>query len=375
MSNIPNYEQWGQLNDYLNSIAVSLGSQVDTSTWAGVQKAVRMGLAPDLFPVGTQLKVNHSVYGERLYDVIAHDHFESADDSNAHTMTLICHDAIVSLPFDASEAFYYAEKELPAGTYNFTLPTGLGKWSQGTYQFTLTQAVPQGGRLAINGNATTDITACKLASYASPSDTSQIVNVNITSGNGGTSLGKFGDELNIIDRVSYGSDNYKESPIRQFLNSELAAGSMWTPQTKYDRISVWMRTNDGFLRGLDDDFVSVIGKVIVPCAANKSYESVDSSVTVGSKYILEDKFYLLSQKEIFDSAYEIVDDDSSVIDYYKQSSAEERIKYLDGAAIAWTLRSAYHNNSSSYKRVVTTGTFGAQYAVYSSGICPVCNIV
>ena len=135
MSNIPNYEQWAKMNDYLNSIATSLGSKVDTSTWAGVQKAVRLGLAPDLFPIGTQLSVNHSVYGTHLYNVVAHDYFKSVHDENAHTMTLMCHDTIGNIQFDSSEAFYYAENGLPAGTYNFTISSDYGSWKAGTCTF------------------------------------------------------------------------------------------------------------------------------------------------------------------------------------------------------------------------------------------------
>ena len=93
---LPHAEQFDLMNENLSKIANALAMDMDISTWAGIQKAVRVGVAPDLIPVGTQLAVDHSVYGTHLYDVVAHNYFKSAHDKNAHTMTLMCHDALGS---------------------------------------------------------------------------------------------------------------------------------------------------------------------------------------------------------------------------------------------------------------------------------------
>ena len=224
----PNSQQFDLMNENLAKIAKAVGSQVDITTWAGIQKAVRAGIAPDILPVGTQLLVKHSVYGEHLYDVVAHDYLKSVHDENAHTMTLLCHDQIAAIQFDSMEAFYYAEAELPAGTYNFTLATAYSSWAAGTYQFTLTQALPKGGQLAISGYADAAMTSRQVRAYANQTTTTATESVAITSGNGGTSLGTFGTELNHSHRVSYGSNNYKESAIRQMLNSsaQVAYGNL-----------------------------------------------------------------------------------------------------------------------------------------------------
>ena len=145
---LPNASQFDLMNENLAKIANAIASDIDTSTWAGIQKAVRAGVAPDLFPIGTQLPVNHG--GKQyLYDVVAHDYFKSAHDKNAHTMTIMCHDVMDKLQFDAREAFYCFEDEegaeLGEGTYNFTLANTYGSWEKGTYQFTLTSSVPVGG--------------------------------------------------------------------------------------------------------------------------------------------------------------------------------------------------------------------------------------
>ena len=84
--NIPNKDQWQKMNEHLSNIAGALGTEIDVSTWAGVQKAVRAGVAPTLFPIGTQFSVDHTVYGTRLYDVVAHDYFKSAKDNAVQDM-------------------------------------------------------------------------------------------------------------------------------------------------------------------------------------------------------------------------------------------------------------------------------------------------
>lgn len=376
MSNIINHEQWGKMNDYLHSIAVSLGSTVDVSTWEGVQKAVRMGLAPDLFPIGTQLKVNHGVYGEQLYDVVAHDYLKSAKDENAHTMTLMSHGVLPGVQYDAPEAFYYAENELPAGTYNFTISTSYVSWSVGTYQFILTKALPKGGQLVIGGNSDVAITSMQVRAYVDRTTTQVSESANITQGNGGTNLGTFGNELNHIHRISYGSDNYKESAFRQFLNSSAVAGSVWTPQTKFDRPPSWVNSLTGFLNGLDEDFLSVIGEVIVPCSANNTYESPDSATTKGEKYTVVDRFCLASQKEIFGNSTESVADNSVQFPSYKGANATDYIKYRDGSAAAWRLRTSLGWNSHDTCFVTMRGEIAnGSASVFNGGGAPVCTIV
>ena len=375
MSNIINHEQWGKMNDYLHSIAVSLGSTVDVSTWEGVQKAVRMGLAPDLFPIGSQLSVNHSVYGTMMYDVVAHDYFKSAKDENAHTMTLMSHDTLPYIQFDSPEAFYYAENELPAGTYNFTIGSSHASWEKGTYQFTLTKALPKGGQLRIMGDFYTVITELKVGAYASRTTTTITEECGIIVGSGGTPLGTFGKELNEIRRVSYGSNNYKESAVRQFLNSNDGAGDVWVPLTKFTRPPSWVTTLAGFMGGLDSDFLDIVGKVIVPCSANTSYESPDSTTTKGAKYTVADKFYLPSHTEMFGTTIGVYDG-SVLFPYYEGATNADRIKYKAGAIARYRTRTADLDSASHTRAVNTDGGpmryFASNGDVY---IAPVCTIV
>lgn len=374
---LPTKEQMDVMNENLAKIAKAVGSQVDISTWEGIQKAVRSGIAKDILPVGSQLAVNHSVYGTRLFDVVAHDYLKSVHDENAHTMTIQQHDLLPGTQFDAPEAFYYAETQLAAGTYNVILATAYGGWAAGTYQFTLTQAVPAGGQLSINGYESTAITSLKVQSFTNRTTNTATESVAITSGSGGTNLGTFGEgAINSIHHVSYGSNNYKESAMRQFLNSSAAAGSVWTPQTKFDRPPSWQTSLAGYKAGLDQDFLAVVGKVVLPCSANNIYEAPDSSIAKGAKYTLNDEFYLASRAEIFGS--HDVNDDTVLFPFYEGAGNADRIKYRDGSAADWWLRTPHSGNAYYVRIVYSDGTLdssSASNAYTAVAIAPVCTIV
>lgn len=370
---LPTKEQMDTMNENLGKIAAAVGSQVDISTWEGIQKAVRSGIAKDILPVGTQLAVNHSVYGTRLFDVVAHDYLKSVHDENAHTMTIQQHDLLPGTQFDAPEAFYYADAALAAGTYNFTLAEAYSSWAAGTYQFTLTQTLPQGGQLAISGYADAAMTSRQVRAYANQTTTTVTESVAITSGSGGTSLGTFGVELNHSQRVSYGSNNYKESAMRQFLGSSAAVGSVWTPQTKFDRPPSWQTSLAGYKAGLDQDFLAVVGKVVLPCSANNIYEAPDSSITKGTAYTLNDEFYLASRAEIFGS--HDVNDGTVLFPFYEGAGNADRIKYRDGSAAIWWLGTPYSGDAYNVRLVASDGTVSGNVATIAHGLAPACTIV
>lgn len=363
-----------ELVDAIKLLAITQGAAPEFTSWKQIQTAIANGYGPKYFPVGSQLAVNHSVYGTRLFDVVAHDYLKSVHDENAHTMTIQQHDLLPTIQFDGSEAFYYAEAELPAGTYNFTLATAYSSWAAGTYQFTLTKPVPKGGQLAISGYADAAMTARQVRSYANQTTTTATESVAITAGSGGTNLGTFGEGLNNSQRVSYGSNNYKESAMRQFLNSSADAGSVWTPQTKFDRPPSWLTSLAGYKNGLDQDFLAVVGKVVLPCSANNTYEAPDSSIAKDAKYTLNDEFYIASVREIFNLNWDVADD-SKVFPFYEGAGTADNIKYRDGSAANWWLRTPHSRYAYSMRVVLSDGTASVNYVVYTSGLAPACTIV
>ena len=370
----PNSAQFDEMNKHLARIASAVGSHVDISTWGGIQKAVRAGIAPDVLPIGTVLSTTHDHYGTIYWNVVAHDYFKSVHNENAHTMTLLCQSSLGNIQFDEREAFYYAEDTLPAGTYNFTLDTTYSNWTAGTYQFTLTKPVPKGGVLVIWGYSTTPLSQLPILSYEANDITSITETTSITLGKGGVSLGTFGVELNHTQRVSTGSNNYKESAIRQFLNS--AANSMywWIPLTKFDRPPN-NRSPFGFAHGFDNEFLSCVGTVTVPCAANSRYESPDSTVTAGEKYTVADRFYLASQAELGGIKDDVAPDDSLVFPYFKDATNADRIKYTDGAVTSWWTRSANRWSPNISHAITSVGVADHATVSFEIGLVPACTIV
>lgn len=371
---LPHADQFEQMNENLKRIAAAIGSNHDLSTWEGIQRAVRVGIAPSLMPTGTQLLVKHSVYGDMLYDVVAHDHYKSPYDANAHTMTLMCHDAIGWMQYDAPEAFYDGDT-LDVGTYHFTVPSTHESLAAGTYQFTVNVKPSRDVNYTIeeeldDANNPTGVFRVRVLGTAS-----YTLTYKLTLGNEGTNLGTLGVELNHTRRVYGGSDNYRESAIRQFLNSNAEANNVWVAQTKYDIEPNWAGSKAGFLKGLDAEFLAVVGEVIVPCATNTSYEGTDSTVTIGETYTLTDKFYLPSMQEIIGTHKSYMDDGTSQFPYYEGSTEVDRIKYISNSAVSWWTRSPYKTLTGVVGDITLEGKASNHYPQYNFGIVPVCTIV
>ena len=357
----------------------------DPATWSGIRSIVRAGKAAEYFiPHGTQLAAEKSGAG-LVFDVLGIDHDTPSSTRYTHSMTLQLHDQFpTAMQFDAPEAFYYCEEGLAAGTYYFTIDSTYDPTNNdlSAYQFTLTQSVPAGGQLTfpwLSGKAS----AVKVISFASATSTSAIEQVSVVEGTDGQYLGNLtvvGDlthNLNSVHRVRFGSNRYKDSAIRQWLNSSAAAGSVWTPQTKWDRPPTWVATVDGFMYGMDADFLSAIGKTHIITARN--------TVCDGGGYDeMDDYFFLISRSEIY-AGNEI----ASVIegepypyysDYSDLSAAgtgadSNRVKYYGATAWYWWSRSPILGDGSGVRNIPRTGGLGSGLAYHAPGVAPACNII
>lgn len=336
----------------------------------------RAPLAPRILPVGSVIEINHSVYGKKPWAVLGHDIHKNAHNPNGHTMTIGAIPVLGNVQFDAPEALFYANDALDAGTYCFTTD-GYDRWVAGTYRFTLTQAVPKGGQIRISDPYPHQgaLTLAKVSTYSSRTATSAIEsNIAIASGSEGTSLGITGEgNLNHIQRVAYGSNNYKESAMRQFLNSSAAAGSVWTPQTNFDVPPSWMNNTDGFLNGMDSDLLGVVCDTVVKCGSNNVYEAPDSSVTKDGTYTVNDKFFLLSNREI--GFTNDIDDGSVLLPYYIGATNADRIKYnASGVAAIWWERTPNSGSANNVRRLSADGSLHFSTAGGAVGLAPACAI-
>lgn len=358
---------------------------ITPSDWEDVRKVVRSDLHNTAFNIREQFVSQRNGTG-LVWDVIGKNHDTPTDPQFNKSMTLQLHDQFpTALQFDAPEAFYYCETELPAGTYHFVIDSTYDATynNYSSYQFTLTQAVPAGGQLTFSWGYNAQASAAKVSSFASGSSATAIESVSVTSGTGGQGLGTltmagdFTNNLNSIHRVRYGSNNYKESAIRQWLNSSAAAGSVWKPQTKWDRPPAWAATTAGFMNGMDADFLAVIGKTHIVVSRNTVCDG-------GGFDEMDDYFFLLSRREVY-TGNEV----ASVIEgepypYYSDYSDlsapstgadSNRIKYRGGTAQYWWLRTPYSGYGYFVRIVGPTGKLYDSGASASHGVAPACNII
>ena len=130
----------------------------------------------------------------------------------------------------------------------------------------------------------------------------------------------------------------------------------------------------GYKNGLDQDFLAVVGKVVLPCSANNIYEAPDNSIIKGTKYTLNDEFYLASAREIFNTNLDVADD-SKVFPFYEGAGNADRIKYRDGSAAYWWLRTPVSGYANGVRLVHSDGTMYGNVAGNAYGLAPACSIV
>lgn len=367
-----------QTNVFLAAIASKDGGS-GIRDWATVQAIVRAGLAPKVFTVGDQLECQRD--GVTLaWDIIGLDCDTPVNPSLTHSMTLQLHDGWKTLQFGAPEALYYCETELAAGTYNFALLAGYDAAYGGgkTYSFTLANAVPAGGVIMFPWGYQKQAAEIKISTYASRESTTVLESVSVTEGSDGTSLGTADGNsanMNHTHRIRYGSNKYSTSAMRQLLGSDAAAGKVWTPQTIFDRPPSWAATQNGFLAGLDPDFLAVVADVKKRTALN--------TITDGGGY--EDtveKFFLLSRSEVYAGLENSVNEGepypyyADFSDLSAAGSGEDgnRIKYMDGVAKYWWLRSPYASYANTVRIVTPSGTLNCNSASTAHACAPACTI-
>ena len=169
------------------------------------------------------------------------------------------------------------------------------------------------------------------------------------------------------DIASKGNNRYAYSGIRQYLNSDKAAGEWWTAQHSTDTAPDYATTKAGFMSRLDSNFLSVIGKT--------KYRVAKNTITDGGGYEdLEDFFYLPSKMEVGLGTENGISE-GALFPYF--DSADKRIKnYGSNTQVQWWLRTP--QNGVSYNTVVTGYSTGSTYIANSKSnfnIAPVCNII
>ncbi len=284
-------------------------------------------------------------------------------DSTAKVVTLCMHDVLPDdMQFEPPQALMYCEDGLAAGSYTF-------KWDSVQCYFTLTQAIPAGGQLRATNS--------EYQTYASQSATAQIESGTVSTEaiDGATNLGQTGTgNLNHHERVNLGSNNFGESGILQWLNSDSPANTPMPRLTKFSR--PYVPTKAGFKAGLDADFLACIQDTVWKCSANKTYEcpaSLGGIAQRNNPYTVTAKFALASDMEVF-GEYEGVQDGGTVWDLYVDAEATDRIKYYNNTARDWGLRSPDRYNTRYVHYVNTSGMSNYYKNTLSFGVAVACKI-
>lgn len=330
-------------------------------SWSDLQQLVREGVHEKVIEVGDQLIAEYDGV-EYLIDVIGINHDIPSDPQYTNSLTLQFHDCIMNCQFDAPEWLFYADAELVAGTYYF-----YDSYNSANYEFTTAQSVPLGGSIDVSGWGDSQ-NPTEVKTYDASGVLLETLPVTVSAT--GTEL----TTCNDLRRVRYGSNNYLESNIREFLNSEEDT-FQFDKQTVYDRASASSPySGAGFLKNLDPELRAVIGPV------NK--QVIRNTVTDGGgQDLFSDTVFLLSRKEVYGGDEGDVTGEAPYA-YYQALAAspttgdlDGRIKYLSGSARYWWLRSPDPAYSYYPRLVYTTGSIYYGYgAYYALGLAPACTI-
>lgn len=308
--------------------------------------------------------------------------------------------------FCQSQLLYYAKDGLPAGKYRLTLDHGgyNGSTAQdGTYMFTLTQPIPAGGGLRHSAigvhNATLTqalITGGTFTTYGVQPERTELekgIATALWDNSDCVDLGVFTDKertyyvedasiviggttytgkRNFCGRQAYGSNRWRDSAHRQWLNSDApavpsgdsAVSYWWKPATVFDRVPSGAK-KAGFLYGLDPDFVKSLGEVEVKTklhGADKVNE-VDHDITL-------DRVFFQSQTDVFGGT----SSEGSQLEYWKDATNADRIKYHNDTARYWWLRTPYSAYAGYVCNVHTSGVLSHNIALSNFGVVPACCI-
>lgn len=368
-TNFPRESTMREISDTLHAMSFI---QMDDTKFSDVKKIIRSGFGRKAFPIGTKLRKNHSVFGGIDITVVGHDQIKSPYDPDLPTMTLLMEYAIDGYELCNSQALYYCAEPLSPGNYYFTLPSGYDEPNGGgkSIQFTTTKQIPSGGIIVFDWRYNTQATSCQIRTYNNQKENSPIETLNVSEGRSGTNLGIADGSvknMNSIRCARYGNNNYKESPLRQWLGSTEKADKWWTPQTIFS-LRPKYSNQDGFLAGFDDDFLSAIAPVDVTTATNYLYE-VNGETS--SKYTTRDIVFLPSITEITGVGNGSVTE-GVTFEFYNSKYNASTVKYdisSKSTPIMWWFRSPYVSDDNRSRYVAVDGTRAVHYSSQVYGVC------
>lgn len=364
---------------YLAMIAEGKRAELYTSMTqiASIVRSSTLEQIEQLFPIGDQIiatwkdmddekhNTDETAY-QVAWNIVNHGMVTLRDGSEVPGLWLQMDKcSAYGVQFSHQEAFLNCPDGLAAGTYHVTLG---GTWGsngavEGTsWQFTLAQAVPAGGRLSgFENMLDAVISAWRVKSWATPADANPIETVTVIAGEDGIDLGTMmltsagEDSLNCMHRVGCGSNRWSTSALRQYLNG--SGDNWWTSRTDFD-IRPDQYNKKGFMTGFDAEFLSAIKPVRVTTALNNvgGYDNTTEDTF--------DTFFLPSNQQM-NIKPQLANVEGECWSYWRSRMGLDRyINYdwesepnqSDGLLIP-----ALNNNSSQYVRLRSASRYNAYY--------------
>ena len=287
--------------------------------------------------------------------------------------------------FSHPRAFLACPDGLSAGAYYFTIESSWGSnVSAGdVVRFVTTKDVPAGGRVAgCYYCADYAKSSWKIYTYSADGKTViETITPTFASQSGDTDLGiqkinTRNGNLNSTQEMGYGWNRYKNSALRQYLNSDKGIGQWWTATDGWDIAPDELTTKAGFMTGLPEDLKAIMKETKVVTYANTVNDGGEMDVTY-------DKVFIPSLEEMYINPQ--ISGEGEAHEYYKRKAGTtsplaqygtypQMITYAvenHTSARLVRLRSAYRGIASCAWGVYSSGgVYGGSGAGYANRFCP-----
>ena len=311
------------INGTWNSLTANKFTNGTGLTWQQIGDFVDAGRGPELFPVGTTFIVEHPEYTTSTglsgiaFTVLGYDQVPTTDETIQHNMCLGMSEILFNTKYDSGELTY----------------------------------------------AVTDDTNAKVGKIYYTYDGSSYTQLIE-----GTDY-QIGDSIPIetyyeknLNNREYGSNNFTESNLLQWANSNGNANSWFEEQTIFDVCGSVLNGKNGFLKYIDQNFLSVVKDTKLITARCNSEG--------GGSFIDNAKFWPLSRTQVFGEPNNGISENGR-LSYFSTNST---VKTLNSIASFWWLRSPNAGTNISVYCITDSGTLASYYAHYTYGVSLACII-
>ena len=291
-----------------------------------------------------------------------------------------------SIQFDEKEAIIGGIALTKDTTYNFLIAKDdWGNKNGVYYNFTPTIDIPASAMGVCSGSYNdASWTGKEIKFYANGLSDTVLATCVLAEGQAGTDLGSTDGtgSLNHYHRATLGSNRWITSALRQWMNSDKPAGQWWTQQHKWDRHPAQSSSLNGFLFGMDKEFLAQIKKVKI---VTGNADSPDG----GTLDVSYDRFFPLALNEKYINPMHSGEGESWK--YYKDLNAKNgrnskyalwntypelakaKINDKNSTQYVW-LRSCYRGDGNYVFSVGPSGGVSTAGAYGSHFVAPACYI-